>query len=109
MPLIRRGRGALQGKGPLVDDFVTPRWTFREEKSKTHENVLIPGIENCRTCHSPATRTESGVKKGGVRQDCVTCHRYHHGDQPLAGRGSAARAAEARRGLEEFLSGKKKD
>ncbi len=43
---------------------------------------LLPAIDNCLNCHN----------SGGARQDCVACHRYHDGDNPLNGPGSAARA-----------------
>src|SRR5262249_28142112 len=32
-------------------------------------DVLLPGIDNCRQCHSRATV--------GVRSDCLECHNYH--------------------------------
>lgn len=64
------------------------------------EPVLIKGAANketknlCATCHSPSGTTvtlDDGTKVpgGGVRHACTDCHRYHHGDQPLQGRGSA--------------------
>jgi hypothetical protein len=36
------------------------------------EPLNVPGIDNCRRCHAPATPTS-----GGVRDGCVDCHRYH--------------------------------
>jgi hypothetical protein len=29
--------GRIGGMGPLVDDFVTPRWGATDEKTKSHE------------------------------------------------------------------------
>jgi hypothetical protein len=75
------------------------------DQSETQRDILLPGTENCVSCHSPA-RVENGKQKGGVRQDCVTCHRYHHNDQPLAGRGAAARGVDVRKTLEDFLRAK---
>jgi hypothetical protein len=72
--------------------------------SDREEDVLIPPIENCKKCHSTA-RTSGGVKQGGVRQDCVTCHSYHHGDKPLAGPGSEGRGARKRMTVQELLDG----
>jgi hypothetical protein len=72
--------------------------------SKTKDDILVPGIENCLKCHSTA-RTEGGQKLGGVRQDCVTCHRYHHSDAPMAGRLPASRGVKERRSIEAFLKG----
>jgi hypothetical protein len=77
------------------------------EKSTTEKDVLIPGVENCTACHSTARTTAEG-KRGGVRQDCITCHRYHYGDHPLAGRGAAARGAAVRRDPRGFLEGHRK-
>jgi hypothetical protein len=71
-------------------------------ESTKHTDVLLPGIENCRTCHAPAARVD-GKKRGGVRYDCVTCHRYHHGDVPDAGLGAAARGVRERRTMQEVL------
>lgn len=48
-----------------------PRWT--------DEAVNIRGIATCQKCHSP-TRTSGGQVAGGVRHDCVDCHRYHKTD-----------------------------
>jgi Cytochrome c7 and related cytochrome c len=47
---------------------------------------MLPGKELCLTCHSPR------APGGGARSDCVACHRYHDGDNPLSGLGSASRA-----------------
>jgi hypothetical protein len=47
---------------------------------------LLPGIDNCLNCHN------SSISGGGARQDCVACHRYHDGEHPLSGKGTAARA-----------------
>jgi hypothetical protein len=75
------------------------------EKSTKNSDVLLPGVENCRKCHAP-----SGVVKdhkvGGVRYDCVTCHRYHNGERPQAGLGAAKRGIEKRKPLQDFLDGK---
>jgi hypothetical protein len=75
------------------------------ETSKVSSDVLLPGIENCRTCHGPSG-TEGGKKVGGVRADCVTCHRYHNGESPEAGLGAGARGIKERRSLQQFLDGK---
>ena len=42
--------------------------------ARKHESnlVMIPGKENCASCHAP--QTASG---GGVSHDCMLCHRYH--------------------------------
>src|SRR5262249_42300170 len=46
------------------------------EDSEKAADVLLPGVENCRRCHGGPRES------AGVRHDCVTCHRYHHGDEP---------------------------
>jgi hypothetical protein len=56
-------------------------------ESRKAQDVLLPGVDTCRRCHGPAPRS------AGVRHDCATCHQYHHGADPLAGRGAAARGA----------------
>ena len=57
------------------------------------EPVQILGVDSCRTCHSPTNARitlPDGTKTfgGGIRSSCTDCHRYHHGDQPLQGRGA---------------------
>ncbi|MEO7300369.1 MAG: cytochrome c3 family protein [Verrucomicrobiota bacterium] len=37
-------------------------------QSETTEDILLPKKSSCVTCHSP---------KGGVRNDCATCHGFH--------------------------------
>lgn len=41
----------------------------RAGQSAQTSDVLIPGIESCRTCHTGTER--------GARSDCVECHAYH--------------------------------
>jgi hypothetical protein len=58
----------------------------------------LPGVANCRSCHSPA---------GGVRHGCTDCHVYHHADRGLQGRGSPSRApARPQDDLPGFLRGR---
>lgn len=38
------------------------------EKSEKTDDILLPAKSSCVTCHSP---------KGGVRNDCATCHGFH--------------------------------
>ncbi len=64
----------------------------------------LPGVQSCRECHAPAG-TKDGAAVGGVRHGCTDCHRYHGGDFPHAGRGSAAFAPTAAKTAREFLSG----
>lgn len=60
------------------------------EHSRTHADVLLPGMRSCQLCHAPADSGHDGIV-GGARHDCVECHRYHSGDDPLHGRGAASR------------------
>jgi len=39
-------------------------------------DVLLPGIETCRTCHAPRSSTAAGMI-GGTDHQCVLCHSYH--------------------------------
>jgi predicted CXXCH cytochrome family protein len=61
--------------------------------------VLLPGIDNCLSCHSPSS------PGGGARHDCVACHRYHDGTHPLSGAGAAVRAGRnaGKRSIREFI------
>ena len=69
-----------------------------------YPRTLLPDVENCRKCHGPAV-TASRNSQGGVRFVCVTCHRYHNGDAPLAGLGADARGIkdEERRSIQDYL------
>jgi hypothetical protein len=79
------------------------------------EPVQIRGLWSCRTCHSP-TNTRVKVQGpdggkiemfgGGVRANCTDCHRYHHGDQPLQGRGAQNWFPKEPRDLVDWLKGK---
>jgi hypothetical protein len=75
------------------------------------EPVQILGLESCRACHSPLSTSvtlEDGSKVpgGGVRHNCTDCHRYHHGDQPMQGRGGKSWYPEKPRDLADWLKGK---
>lgn len=86
----------------LADGAVNPK------ASAHHKDVLVPNIENCATCHAPAsTKRVDGERQkvGGVRFDCVLCHTYHNGAQPLSGRGAKARGARHPRSIPEVLKG----
>lgn len=39
-----------------------------------HDEVFIPGIKNCVTCHAPPAEV---IGTSAARFDCVECHRYH--------------------------------
>jgi predicted CXXCH cytochrome family protein len=73
--------------------------------SMDNKDVILPGIATCFQCHGPSTTAQ-----GSARHDCVTCHRYHDGDHPLGGRGSAIRAGKNLDKLDitEFLQGRTK-
>ncbi len=62
--------------------------------SCTSRDVLLPGLENCQTCHAPASHS-GGKRRGGVAFACTECHRYHNGDSPHQGLGAAARGVKA--------------
>jgi hypothetical protein len=47
---------------------------------KGAEMVMLPGIDNCKQCHSP-----SPTKSPAARHDCTECHSYHHGTAPGSG------------------------
>lgn len=78
-------------------------WDHPNKPPADDAKPLIPKIQNCRQCHGQAK--ESAV--GGVRFDCVTCHRYHAAHLPPHGPGAPSRSLpqDRRRGAAEFLSG----
>jgi Cytochrome c7 and related cytochrome c len=67
--------------------------------------VMLPGRDVCLACHAPSIASKDGVR-GGARFDCVECHRFHNGDQPLQGIGAEARGIPdaERRSIQEFLN-----
>lgn len=73
--------------------------------STKSQDVMIPGIKVCAECHAPA-HGAGAFRACGVRHTCITCHTYHHGDNPLQDRGSRARQPDAMRSIADFLSGK---
>ncbi|QVL31570.1 hypothetical protein KIH39_22415 [Telmatocola sphagniphila] len=47
--------------------------------------VGIADFDSCRVCHSPKHFDEQRKQEvGGVRHDCVYCHRYHNGERGLS-------------------------
>jgi hypothetical protein len=73
-------------------------------KSTASADVLLPGIATCVKCHAPVSGVGQAAT-GGARHDCITCHTYHGGDQPLHGRGSRARQPAAMNTIEEWIKG----
>jgi hypothetical protein len=67
-------------------------------------------LQSCRACHSPLnTKVTVGSETlpgGGVRHNCTDCHRYHHGDQPMQGRGGKSWFPQQPRDLADWLKGK---
>jgi hypothetical protein len=45
--------------------------------STTSADILIPGIDVCRTCHAPSSEV-SGNIMAGARYDCAECHTQSH-------------------------------
>jgi predicted CXXCH cytochrome family protein len=72
--------------------------------SEKNTDVLLPDVDNCKRCHGPRA-VRAGRVSGGVRFDCVTCHRYHGGDAPLHGSGAPARGVPRRMAIDDLLSG----
>ena len=75
------------------------------DKSDRAGDVLLPGIKACAGCHTSADR----AGRGGARHDCVECHRYHGGDDPLHGRGADIRGVPTERRMNptEFNNGRR--
>jgi predicted CXXCH cytochrome family protein len=70
----------------------------RAYDSTQAKEILLPGIEVCKQCHSPAAKNS-----GGARTNCTECHRYHNGDAPLHGMGAAARKPRKPHPINELL------
>jgi hypothetical protein len=73
------------------------------------EAALVPEVDKCLHCHSPARKVD-GKPAGGARSDCVECHRYHASGTPLTGIGAAHRDPgqgdlKRRLNLDAFLRG----
>lgn len=81
-----------------------------EGKVIEKEPLQITGVKSCQACHSPngavVRQTEGTIVGGGMRHDCVECHRYHNGDHALQGRGADALNPSKPLSIQEFLSGK---
>lgn len=63
---------AASHRGVVEVDYKHPRAQELAWTGHTRD-IMVPSIESCRQCHSPA---------GHTRHDCVTCHQYHGPDQP---------------------------
>ena len=70
--------------------------------SSQASDVLIEGRAVCVECHSPRTAQPA---RGGASFQCVECHRFHGGDEPLHGLGGSSRSATMQRDLRQFLEG----
>ena len=57
--------------------------------SAASKDVLIPSMDNCKQCHN------SGY--GGVRNDCIGCHDYHHSPQRMGPSGLEGAGLEKKR------------
>jgi len=54
-------------------------------KSSRTEDVLLPGIDNCRQCHVESPNPPAGVSSAhwnGAGHRCVECHVYHEPPDP---------------------------
>jgi hypothetical protein len=73
--------------------------------STSRTDVLVPGIDVCRRCHTPGT-PRPGPLALRAGSDCVECHRYHGGEVPGRGAGPLGRDDQAVDGLRRFLAGR---
>ncbi len=67
------------------------------ESSEQSFGIYMPSIETCKECHAPEQKKGGRIVAGGVRFDCVECHRYHNGVRPQQGIGALARQVESDR------------
>ncbi len=78
------------------------------ETSEKNSDYLLPDVKNCQSCHKPGPTnvnwlSVSKEKVGGVSHDCTECHRYHNGDDPLAGPGAKENKAAEVHAIQAFL------
>lgn len=73
-----------------------------DNRSVSSQDVMLPGISNCVQCHAPHQNTPNGPI-GGVRHDCVECHRYHDVNL-MIDQSPRPSAPDQQRSIEEFLS-----
>jgi predicted CXXCH cytochrome family protein len=73
-------------------------------ESRDQDDLLLPNVGQCVTCHAPAT-TRGGRRRGGAGTSCVECHRYHNGGHPAQGIGAKARRGTAEMTVDQFLNG----
>ncbi len=76
-------------------------------QSSTAETVMLPDINNCKTCHYPKTTTRDGRTLGGASFKCTECHSYHHRSDPalqLQGIGASSRDPQRRLRMERLLT-----
>ncbi len=81
-------------------------WTMSDGRPtwKSHEDILLPGIEICVECHAPRGSSSTNPT-GGAGFDCTECHLYHDRDpSPLRSISSAAGARDLR-DIKRFLTG----
>jgi len=75
------------------------------EASHSHRDVLIAGVESCVKCHIPAS-TAGFTANSAAGTDCVECHRYHGGADPLRGLGPQHKQPAGRdQTIDKFLRG----
>ena len=72
-------------------------------RSISSNDIMLPGINNCVECHSPKRTTANGTV-GGVRHDCVDCHRYHQVNTVSHGLDTKSFEPAHRQSIQEFLS-----
>ncbi|WP_435010387.1 hypothetical protein P12x_001651 [Tundrisphaera lichenicola] len=104
---------AMDPSGNPIEKDLTKPTKGALAPSISSKDVLVPEIENCRKCHSPANSGagwlpwsgSSASPTGGVAFDCTECHTYHNGDHALEGVGASAENASQKREVEQFLLG----
>lgn len=80
------------------------------ETSEKNSDYLLPDVKNCQSCHKAGPTAVNWLslskeRVGGVSYDCTECHRYHNGDDPLAGKGAKENDGVESFAIESFLKG----
>ena len=79
----------------------------RSRESDDRKTAYMPDRSTCLLCHAPPS-VEHGEARGGARFDCAECHRYHNGQNRMAGVGAEVECPIRKLSVGEFHNGEAK-
>ncbi len=83
--------------------YSDPSRAFDDRKSS-----YMPKMATCLQCHAPPSGKED-KPSGGARFDCAECHRYHNGENRMAGVGAQIESPAHKLNVGEFQRGGPQD